>query len=171
MRSLASEGSSEFTRIIVNAFLLHFAVFHDDPIRNVQGQRCARWRLEIHFIDGANLIPILELFEHSHPRHQWEEAFIELHECLNTCCLINWPDKAEIIRQERGVLRLHERVDYVECLSHCSFLYSKLDTSPLDKGPEQGYTCSLNLLNAPGKGSVLHPVRPIEKDRLLWQCS
>jgi hypothetical protein len=30
-------------------------------------------------------------------------------------------------------------------------LYSKLVTSPLDTGPEQGYTCSLQLLNAEGE--------------------
>src|SRR6266568_7385201 len=93
---LSSEDSSKFPRIIVNAFLHHFAVVHDDPIRDVQGQRCARWRREIHFIDGAHIVAMLELFEHPHPCHQWEEAFIELHERINACRLINWPDKAEI---------------------------------------------------------------------------
>ena len=44
-------------------------------------------------------------------------------------------------------------------------LYSKLRTSPLDTGLEQEYTCSIRLLNAPGKVSVLHPARPIEKAR------
>jgi hypothetical protein len=44
-------------------------------------------------------------------------------------------------------------------------LYIKLRTSPLDTGLEQGYTCSIRLLNAPGKVSVLHPARPIEKAR------
>src|SRR5438132_3694409 len=44
-------------------------------------------------------------------------------------------------------------------------LYSKLRTSPLDTGPEQGYTCSMKLLNWPRKVSLLHPARPIEKAR------
>src|SRR6202048_5584009 len=44
-------------------------------------------------------------------------------------------------------------------------LYSKLRTSPLDTGLEQGYTCSIQLLNAPGKVSFLHPARPIKKAR------
>src|SRR5947209_5357352 len=48
--------------------------------------------------------------------------------------------------------------------SSCS-LYSKLRTSPLDIGLEQGYTCSIQLLNAPGKVSLFHPARPIEKAR------
>src|SRR5438067_12447414 len=47
----------------------------------------------------------------------------------------------------------------------CSSLYSKLRTSPLDTGLEQGYTCSIQLLNAPGKVSLFHPARPIEKAR------
>src|SRR2546429_6325682 len=46
-----------------------------------------------------------------------------------------------------------------------SSLYSKLRTSPLDTGPEQGYTCSMKLLNWPRKVSLLHPARPIEKAR------
>ena len=46
-----------------------------------------------------------------------------------------------------------------------STLYSKLRTSPLDTGLEQGYTCSIQLLDAPGKVSFLHPARPIEKAR------
>ncbi len=52
-------------------------------------------------------------------------------------------------------------------------LYSKLRTSPLDTGLEQGYTCSVQLLNAPGKVSSLHPARPIEKARtsLAWFLS
>jgi len=44
-------------------------------------------------------------------------------------------------------------------------LYIKLRTSPLDTGLEQEYTCSIRLLNAPGKVSFLHPARPIEKAR------
>ena len=44
-------------------------------------------------------------------------------------------------------------------------LYIKLRTSPLDTGPEQGYTCSMKLLNWPRKVSLLHPARPIEKAR------
>jgi hypothetical protein len=44
-------------------------------------------------------------------------------------------------------------------------LYSKLRTSPLDIGLEQGYTCSIQLLNAPGNVQSLHPARPIEKAR------
>ena len=42
------------------------------------------------------------------------------------------------------------------CISNTS-LYSKLRTSPLDTGPEQEYTCSMKLLNAPGKVYLLHP--------------
>jgi len=44
-------------------------------------------------------------------------------------------------------------------------LYIKLRTSRLDTGLEQEYTCSIRLLNAPGKVSVLHTARPIEKAR------
>jgi transposase len=44
-------------------------------------------------------------------------------------------------------------------------LYIKLVTSPLDTGLEQGYTCSRQPLNTPGKGYLLHPARPIEKAR------
>src|SRR6266516_6135702 len=44
-------------------------------------------------------------------------------------------------------------------------LYRKLRTSPLDTGLEQGYTCSRQLLNAPGKNSLFHPARPIKKAR------
>ncbi len=44
-------------------------------------------------------------------------------------------------------------------------LYIKLRTSPLDTGLEQEYTCSIRLLNVPGKVSLLHPARPIEKAR------
>ena len=47
----------------------------------------------------------------------------------------------------------------------CPSLYSKLRTSPLDTGLEQGYTCSLQLLDAPGKVSFLHTARPIRKAR------
>src|SRR5947207_5197526 len=50
-------------------------------------------------------------------------------------------------------------------VSTSSSLYSKLRTSPLDTGLEQGYTCREQVLNVPGKGSVLHPARPIEKAR------
>src|SRR5947209_10921658 len=46
-----------------------------------------------------------------------------------------------------------------------SSLYSKLRTSPLDTGLEQGYTCSIQLLNAPGKVCFFHPARPIQKAR------
>jgi hypothetical protein len=46
-----------------------------------------------------------------------------------------------------------------------SSLYSKLRTSPLDTGLEQGYTCSIQLLNAPGKVYFFHPARPIQKAR------
>src|SRR5438094_5345853 len=49
-------------------------------------------------------------------------------------------------------------------MAHSS-LYSKLRTSPLDTGPEQGYTCSMKLLNWPRKVCLLHPARPIEKAR------
>jgi hypothetical protein len=41
-------------------------------------------------------------------------------------------------------------------LQICS-LYIKLRTSPLDTGLEQEYTCSIRLLNVPGKGYLLHP--------------
>jgi hypothetical protein len=60
-------------------------------------------------------------------------------------------------------------LDAIEQIS----LYSKLRTSPLDTGLERGYTCSLQLLNAPGKVSGLHPARPIEKARtsLAWFLS
>ena len=44
-------------------------------------------------------------------------------------------------------------------------LYIKLRTSRLDTGLEQVYSCSIRLLNAPGKVSVLHTARPIEKAR------
>jgi len=46
-----------------------------------------------------------------------------------------------------------------------SSLYSKLRTSPLDTGLEQGYTCSIQLLDAPGKVYFLHTARPIRKAR------
>jgi hypothetical protein len=46
-----------------------------------------------------------------------------------------------------------------------SSLYIKLRTSPLDTGLEQGYTCSLKLLNMPGKVSLFHPARPMKKAR------
>src|SRR5205823_13110161 len=37
--------------------------------------------------------------------------------------------------------------------------------SPLDTGLEQEYTCSIKLLNMPGKVYLFHPARPIEKAR------
>src|SRR5260370_221663 len=46
-----------------------------------------------------------------------------------------------------------------------SSLYSKLRTSPLDTGLEQVYTCSMRLLNMPGKAYFFHPARPIKKAR------
>jgi hypothetical protein len=33
------------------------------------------------------------------------------------------------------------------------------------------YTCSIELLNVPGKGYLLHPARPIERARLPWYRS
>ena len=36
-------------------------------------------------------------------------------------------------------------------------LYIKLRTSPLDTGPEQGYTCSRQLLNAEGESLCSPP--------------
>src|SRR2546429_8857809 len=52
-------------------------------------------------------------------------------------------------------------------------LYSKLLTSPLDTGLEQGYPCSMKLLNKPGKVCLIHPARPIKKARtsLAWFLS
>src|SRR6266487_6325743 len=44
-------------------------------------------------------------------------------------------------------------------------LYVKLRTSPLDTGLEQGYPCSRQLLNVPGKVSSFHPARPMKKAR------
>jgi hypothetical protein len=54
-----------------------------------------------------------------------------------------------------------------------SSLYSKLLTSPLDTGLEQEYTCSMKLLNKPGKVYLIHPARPIKKARtsLAWFLS
>src|SRR5690348_229101 len=46
-----------------------------------------------------------------------------------------------------------------------SSLYIKLRISPLDTGLEQGYTCSMKLLNMPGKVYLFHPARPIKKAR------
>jgi len=50
-------------------------------------------------------------------------------------------------------------------LLFASSLYSKLLTSPLDTGLEQVYTCSMKLLNKPGKVYLIHPARPIKKAR------
>src|SRR6266567_6029432 len=51
------------------------------------------------------------------------------------------------------------------CRHAHSALYSKLLTSPLDTGLEQEYTCSMKLLNKPGKVCLIHPARPIKKAR------
>jgi len=44
-------------------------------------------------------------------------------------------------------------------------LYVTIKASPLDKGPEQGKPCSSELVNSPGKVSVLHTARPMKKAR------
>jgi len=59
---------------------------------------------------------------------------------------------------------LHPSVGSAE-VARCPSLYSKLRTSPLDTGLEQGYPCSIQLLDAPGKVSFLHTARPIKKAR------
>jgi CBS domain-containing protein len=43
-----------------------------------------------------------------------------------------------------------------ETRNNLAHLYIKLRTSPLDTGLEQEYTCSMKLLNTPGKVSLLH---------------
>src|SRR5438874_11249645 len=64
-----------------------------------------------------------------------------------------------------GVVSSYKDVLLSVSLISLSSLYSKLLTSPLDTGLEQGYPCSMKLLNKPGKVCLIHPARPIKKAR------
>ena len=70
-----------------------------------------------------------------------------------------------VLLRTRGQLVEIRSADLRFTREEVTSLYSKLRTSPLDIGLEQGYTCSIQLLNAPGNVQSLHPARPIEKAR------